>query len=261
MLDRPPAIKTHHVSSIDPAASPRDALPSLRGSGAHFQHGIRPAFAYLTIGEHWTRRPLCHSSLSHPSHLFNVYIVEDSRNPDVRWWFQEDVFWRAGWRRRGSRASASGLQRESREQRALRRRTQIQQMEWGREHAQEVARPLALERQLANVEEYGEDEDMSEDNNHATSDTETSVSTDTLANPAPLGSGTPTGSVVVPGRDRTLGARQLQQDATTSSSYTSRPETETEDDGDQDTDGDIEMSQDQDTDEKSRHHHHTHTLI
>ncbi|OCB89318.1 hypothetical protein A7U60_g3519 [Sanghuangporus baumii] len=158
----------------------------------------------------------------------------------------------------GPSASASGIPRESREQRQLRRQQQLEQRQ--REQAQELHRLLALQRSLANAAD--------EEQTVATSDAETTVSTDTSANATPTGSGTPTTTVTVPGRDRsgtvvarrvwdtdirdpstagpsmsrsrTVRARMADESATPSTS-TSRPETETEDDGEPDADGDVEM--------------------
>ncbi|KAK0493081.1 hypothetical protein EDD18DRAFT_1180616 [Armillaria luteobubalina] len=155
----------------------------------------------------------------------------------------------------GPSSSATGLPRETREQRHARRQAIAEQRQ--REEAVDLAR--ALQRQIS-VE-------TSQSNTPVTSDTDADTSTEVSTTVTPLGSNTPTGSVVVPGRDRsgTIIARPVWDPAPparplntagtarplpapgarrrsraspspSTSTDTSRAETETEDDGDIDMD-------------------------
>ncbi|KAH8104345.1 hypothetical protein DFH11DRAFT_1883472 [Phellopilus nigrolimitatus] len=85
----------------------------------------------------------------------------------------------------GSSASASGIPRETREQRLLRR----QQLARASTRTCPPSRSRTVLRNCRGT-------------NIVTSDAETTVSTDTSANATPLGSGTPAGTVTVPGRHR-----------------------------------------------------------
>ncbi|KZT06101.1 uncharacterized protein LAESUDRAFT_743562 [Laetiporus sulphureus 93-53] len=172
----------------------------------------------------------------------------------------------------GPSVSASGLPRETREQRNARRLAQQEARQ--KEQADALAR--ALQRQVNNAErasgiERGPSSSNREDNAMETesptsrqeTDISTGTSTETSNNVTPGGTDTPTGAVIVPGRDRsgTIIARPTWDQAaaptnahrrghrtrhhqasesaaasTSTSADNSRPETETEDDGDVDMD-------------------------
>ncbi|KAI0926308.1 hypothetical protein AcV5_008803 [Taiwanofungus camphoratus] len=175
----------------------------------------------------------------------------------------------------GPGVSASGMPRETREQRLARRQAQLEQRQ--REQAEALARALAREERImlersAAAAEGRDPEDDSMDMEGANADSaprfnaqETDTSTDTSSNATPLRSGTPTGAVIVPSRDRSgtvIGrpiwdhqapnnttihhrrshrsrqavAANLEGASTSTSAANSRPETETEDDGDVDMD-------------------------
>ncbi|KAH8109689.1 hypothetical protein DFH11DRAFT_1730944 [Phellopilus nigrolimitatus] len=158
----------------------------------------------------------------------------------------------------GSSASASGIPRESREQRLLRRQQQLARA------STRTCPPSRSRTVLRNCR----------GTNIVTSDAETTVSTDTSANATPLGSGTPAGTVTVPGRHRSgtvvvrhnwnvdIGDRSQEMPipgpvmsrsrtvrgrvAESAIPSTSRLDTETEDDAD--VGMETSMTQDQDAD-------------
>ncbi|KZT65888.1 hypothetical protein DAEQUDRAFT_493749 [Daedalea quercina L-15889] len=162
----------------------------------------------------------------------------------------------------GPSVSASGMPRESKEQRLARRQAQLEAR--NREQAEQLARALQQQviepsRRLTAVPHEDEITDPESSRN------DTPV--DSSANPTPGGTNTPTGTVVVPGRERsgTVIARPTWEQttaaggnhghthhrrtyrrrdpppesagpSTSTSADNSRPETETEDDGDVDMD-------------------------
>ncbi|KAF9460214.1 hypothetical protein BDZ94DRAFT_1266533 [Collybia nuda] len=155
----------------------------------------------------------------------------------------------------GPSSSATGIPRETREQRQARREAHIQQR--NREQAAMLAREL--QRQVS-IERQVRPEDISMDVSPSpsttisagasTTNSDTEMSTDASTAATPVESGTPTGSVVIPSRDRsgTIIARPVWDPAPAPdpeahhhpspppSTDTSRPDTETEDDGDIDMD-------------------------
>lgn len=188
----------------------------------------------------------------------------------------------------GPSSSATGLPRETREQRQARRTAMMEQRQ--RDEAAHLQRALQRQLQVEQVQmqravrqnvrfgsEYHQNyEDESMDVsisqivqlNDSAPNSDTDASTDTSIAATPLGSGTPTGSVVVPTRDRsgTIIARPvwdrppnatnvLTNTATTNtarrsppSTDISRPDTETEDDGDGDADIDMDRGRIDDSD-------------
>ncbi|KAF7976784.1 hypothetical protein HWV62_5624 [Athelia sp. TMB] len=160
----------------------------------------------------------------------------------------------------GPSSSATGMPRETREQRMERRKIQAEMRQ--REEAAELAR--ALQRQIA--VEGGRGRATMDDPPSASTATDSAgasdadTSTDTSTNATPVRSGTPTGTVLVPGRERsgTVVAQPVwdQPPATATNAAhaghgtirashrrtfhrspdTSQPNTETEDDGDVDMD-------------------------
>jgi hypothetical protein len=159
----------------------------------------------------------------------------------------------------GPSSSATGIPRETREQRQARRDAHVQQR--NREQAALLAREL--QRQISQQEDSM---DVSPNSTAAASasNSDTEMSTDASTAATPVESGTPTGSVVIPSRDRsgTIIARPVWDPTPTTatatthrthrgspspspSTDTSRPDTETEDD-----DGDIDMDR---TDRSRRH--------
>lgn len=160
----------------------------------------------------------------------------------------------------GPSTSASGMPRETREQRLARRQAQAEQRQ--REQAAQLAR--ALQRQIA-VEGYSgydrtatatEDEPMRDatavETPSSTVSLDADTSTDTSFTGTPARSSTPNGTVTVSARERsgtvigrptweqTLTIPRLRDGAASGSASTdnSRPDTETEDDGDVDMDRD-----------------------
>lgn len=157
----------------------------------------------------------------------------------------------------GPSSSATGIPRETREQR-LQRRQQINEHRQ-REEAAQLQRALQRQLQTDRRDETSHILLLSDSYSQPNSDTDASADNSITA--TPQGSGTPTGSVVVPSRDRsgTIIARpvwdQLPANATApprvrrnrhrelppespnASTDVSRAETETEDDGDIDMDG------------------------
>ncbi|PCH42702.1 hypothetical protein WOLCODRAFT_132497 [Wolfiporia cocos MD-104 SS10] len=169
----------------------------------------------------------------------------------------------------GPSVSASGMPRESREQRLARRQAHLEarQREQAREQARELARALERERLIQRISTESrtqEDEAMDvEPPAEASRAPDADTPTDTSSNETPGGTNTPQGTVVVPGRDRsgTIIARPAWDPvtaanhhhrrshrsrpsvgaasggaSTSTSADNSRPETETEDDGDVDMD-------------------------
>jgi hypothetical protein len=160
----------------------------------------------------------------------------------------------------GPSSSATGLPRETREQRHARKQALQEQRQ--REEALELDR--ALQRSIHLQQRRGNDAMRTSPGPSSArlSDTETSTDNSTAA--TPQGSNTPTASVIATSRDRsgTIIARTVLEDlaapaprprtrrppthrqGSDSPSDTSRPETETEDDGDvegDDGDGDVSM--------------------
>ncbi|RDB25637.1 hypothetical protein Hypma_006140 [Hypsizygus marmoreus] len=174
----------------------------------------------------------------------------------------------------GPSSSATGMPRETREQRQARRDAHLQQRQ--AEMERQLHRRLQLEQRgtrsrpalrLPDPEEDENDMDVSPGESSGTlllsastpaaSGSDTEMSTDASSTNTPVGSGTPTGSVIIPSRDRsgTIIARPVWDPAptlpatgSTTARYrrrgasppsdTSRAETETEDDGE----GDVDMS-------------------
>ncbi|KAG6828022.1 hypothetical protein H0H87_003059 [Tephrocybe sp. NHM501043] len=128
----------------------------------------------------------------------------------------------------GPSASATGMPRETREQRQARRDAMVQLRQRQQEQA-EFERQRSMPRH-----------DLLLSASNPVSDTEMSEVSETSAAPTPVDSGTPTGSVVFPSRDRsgTIIARRERE----REQPTSRPETETEDE-------DVDM-------DRERSHHH-----
>lgn len=146
----------------------------------------------------------------------------------------------------GPSASASGLPRETREQRAARRQAQAELR--SRQQAAELERALRRQVEINHAQSGAVQGRIAQ----ASPTSETPTDTSTNATP---GASTPTGAVTVPGRDRsgtvigrpvwdgqgTIRARHppAEPPADDNSGDTSRAETETEDDAD----GDVDMEQ------------------
>jgi hypothetical protein len=151
-------------------------------------------------------------------------------------------------------SSATGMPRETREQRLARRLAMAEQLRQ-REEAAELA--IALQRQIQTADADLSMDDLASNANqsHPSVPTDTDTSTDTSTAATPIRSNTPTGAVFVPSRDRSgtvIGQpiwdhpprnqrRQLTPDSL------SRPDTETEDDAD----GDVDMDRARDVDDTS----------
>jgi hypothetical protein len=158
----------------------------------------------------------------------------------------------------GPSSSATGIPRETREQRMARRMALAEQQRQ-REEAAELARALQRQIQTERDAELSWSDFPPNNNNvtlsisDASSSTDADTSTDTSTAATPVRSNTPTGAVFVQSRDRsgTLVGRPIwdQQPRRLTSDSPSRPDTETEDDGD--GDGDVDMDRARDTDDTS----------